>query len=79
MSDLQKEDNKETSENEETGRVETQAPPPIPQFKKEGVEAKLIRQNDDYVYLKVYLKDSDREWYEINGKYPKNKISRVGG
>jgi hypothetical protein len=40
-------------------------------------EVKMIRQDKDYVYFRVYCNDEARDWFQLNVKCPKKKFRRI--
>lgn len=43
-----------------------------------GWEVKMTRQDNDYVYFRVFCKDEARVWYKLDIRCPKKKLNRIG-
>jgi hypothetical protein len=78
LPDLQEEDNEEASEEEETRRVETQAPCLEGEVKETGWEVRLVKQDESKVWFRVYCMDEERDWFKLLVKCPKSKFRKIG-
>lgn len=44
---------------------------------KTGWSVNFMKQDDKYIYFKVYCKGEDYEWYGIKVKCPKDKFKTI--
>ena len=59
----------------------------MPEFKREPVylkgevrdrwQVKMTRQDNDYVYFRVWCADQERDWFKLDIRCPKNKFRRL--